>query len=287
MPLNEAGNAPKPKVEPPKVEPVAAVTKDELDKALATEREKMAADKAALAQQAEIYQSRMQQLETILSDRIAGKTPPPEAPMVPTVTDEDFLTPDGARKAAERLAEEKAVQVAKAIDANYRGTMTQMLEDQFDSKLEAMKTREFFKYVEKDIMDAIKKNPQIRLAPRALDILYNSFVGARGTEIVAAEKKADIERQTLPSGDVGLEAGGAPNPVVRENVGSGDGRPRRPAKGPVLSEREEQLRRSFGRFLRDPETGETLLTAERWAEIRAQRAEYRGEPIPNLEENKR
>ncbi len=278
--MREDGNAPVPKTEPVKETPPATVTKDEFDRALAAEREKIAQDKDAISKQAEVYGQRMQQLETILADRIAGKTPPP-AVQPPTVTDEDFLTPDGARKAAERLAEEKAMQVAKAIDSNYRSTMTQMLEDQFDSKLEAMKTREFWKYIEKDVQDAIKKNPQIRLAPRALDILYNSFVGARSTEIVASEKKVDIERQTL-----GFEAGGAP-PPARESVGGGDNRPHRPAKGPALSDREEAIRRSFSRYLVNPRTGESLLTPERWAEARAERADYRGAPIPSLEESKR
>jgi hypothetical protein len=274
---------PKPKapvVEEPKTPTPTGVTKEDLDRALEVERAKMAADKAALQAQADTYNSRMQMLETLLSDRMRGKTPPPEVP-APTVSDEDFLTPDGARKAAERLAEEKAMQVGKAIDANYRSTMTQMLEDQFDSKLEALKSREFYKYVEKDIEAAIQKNPNIRLAPRALDILYNSFVGAKGKEIVEAEKAAAIAtNQEITNAE---EAPVRLSPGSRRESVAAPSAPARPSRSntPVLSEREEYLRGRFAQFL-----PKDHLTPERWAELKAERAATRSD-IPNMEERGR
>lgn len=262
MPAEFVPSAPAPKVDTPVVP--AGPTQADLDSAVAAERAKTEAERIKLEAEKGVYSERLQMLETILSDRMRGKTPPPEIPITPTVTDEDFLTPDGARKAAERLAEEKAMQVGKAIDANYRQTMTQMLEDQFDSKLEALKTRPYFKYIEKDLEDALKKNPNIRLAPRALDILYNSFVGARGQEIVEAEKK--VERDTVANQDVNAGS------VVREGVPRGSVRapeaPRRESKtaGPVLTEREEEIRASFARFL-----PKDHLSQERWEQLREER----------------
>jgi hypothetical protein len=259
-----------PKEEPKKEEPVEE--KPDLDELLAEERAKQAAREAELEKQSAMYEARMGQLETILKDRFENKTPPPETP--PPVTDDDFLTPESARLAAARLAKEAALEVGTQLDQNYRGTMEQLLTDQFDTKLSALQKRKYFKYVEKDIEDAIKANPRLRMAPKALDILYDSLVGHKAEEIHEEELKESEDEKALIRTRTSVAS-----PRSRVAAPTGTLREMYEDDKPLLTAEQEAMRQKFAKL-------GVEIPAERWARSVQER---RGivEDAPNFTEERK
>jgi len=223
------------------------------------------------------YEARMSQLEGLLQNKWQAKETPP-APVGPGITDDDFLTPEGARKASQRMAQEAAMKAAVAVDAKHNRQNAAILEMQFEQRYEKLKGKKYFKYIQGDIEDAIVKNPNLRMSPQALDILYNSFVGQRGEEIVEAEKGGDVT-QVAPVGfvpstpDISSRPASLPAPTA----------PVIPAapSSPTLSAAEEKVRQKFF------EKAGVSISAERWAQIRAERAGDTTEAIPSMEERGR
>jgi hypothetical protein len=224
-------------VTPPVAAPPVAAPPPDFDALIAAEKARADQAAADLAKKGAQFDERLASLEVILADRYSRKEPPPPVTS-PVVSDADFLTPEGARIAATRLAEEKALQVGQALDAQYRGTMTTLLEDQFDAKLESLKHREFYKYIKDDLDKAIKANPKLKLAPKALDILYNAMVGDKSVEIVNAEAEA---RRGAPPPVVGRPDPGS----TRAGMPSAYTPPVDTSKEVVLTEAEELTRQKF------------------------------------------
>ena len=264
---------PKEYVEPAPPEPTPDPNADkqkDLDDLIAKQQEQDAKREIERAEQQASYDERMANLEGILKDQFSRKTPPPDKPVdsPAPITDEDFMTPGDARQAATRLAKEAALDVGQQLDANYRGTMTTLLEDQFESKLEAMATRKYWKYVEKDINAAIQANPNLKLAPKALEVLYNAAVGQKAEEIHEQERA-----------DETVDATETLQTPARPRLSAPRSRPA-PPTGPtprddeevVLSTDAEEVRAKFAPFIKHMSKGKVELSPERFARGLRERA---------------
>lgn len=268
---------PKPKAEEPKPDPtVLEEPKPDLDSLLADERAKMEESQKKLDEQGVAYEARMQQLETLLQDKFAGKTPPPDvtAPDTPP-TAEDFLTPEGAAEATKRIAAAAANEMGKNIDENYGQTILQTRAAQFDLKLEGIKTRKYYKYVEKKLGEAIKENPKLRYAPEALDMLYTNLVGGATEEIMEGEKEpAEDPKIVHPNME-------SPRRVVAPATGPDP----TPTKDPaVLTADEEDIRSRFAPFIERMRGDGSSYTPEQFAQSRRERSGRAD--IPTMEDKR-
>lgn len=248
---------PKPAAPAPDPAPAPAPAPDpqpNLDVLLEAERQKTRAAEERAAQNQREYDSRLQQLATVLRERFEGRNAPTPDP---DVQDDDFLTPEGARKAAQRLAEQAAAKAAQSVDSTYRGTVTQLLSDQFDSKLEALRSRPRYKYVKDEMEATIQANPNLRLNPKSLDILYNQFIATKIDAVLEAERKAEPD-PPMPSS---IPRGGVSPVSSRTAPVSPTGNLPNEDQTVELSEIEENARRTWARHGVD-------ISPERWQELR-------------------
>lgn len=258
----------------------AEATAAKAAEAVAAEKQQLVADRAA---EKSAYDEKLAHLEGMLQERFAGKqAPPTEQPApttVPVATNDDFLTPDGARAAAERIAEEKAVEVGMKLDAEYRSEIQELKQDNFDTKLQALESRPYFKYVKEDLDKALKTTPELRTSPKALELLFNSLVGQASQRIVEEEKAAVSE--THPEGPPPVDNRVMPEiSQRRSNVASPSGPVTPEEAGPGLDDHEEAMRAKFAR-------AGVRITADRWAEIRDSRRRAPGSDIPSMEDRGR
>lgn len=219
------------------------------------------ARQAAVKEKADL-DIRMGQLEGQLKARFESKQPPPTAAPVetrPKITDEDFMEPASAHAAAERLAEEKALIVAEKLDATYRAEVNELREDSFNSKYTALATEPYFKYVQGQIDEAIRANPDIRKAPKALAILYNNLVGQNTAAIIAAEKEA--EKNNDPAPDPLVSHRIMPEMASRRTTPAPPGGPVVEPDTAKLDADEEAMRQKF------IDAG-VNISADRWATAR-------------------
>jgi hypothetical protein len=258
--------------EEPVVEPEAEVEdKPDLDTLLEAERQKVAAREIEIGKQSAAYDARMSQLETMLQDRFAGKTPPPTEDVSdePVVTEDDFLTPAGSVEATRKLANAAASEMGQTIDATYRNEILELRSDQFDAKFEKIQAKEYYKYVKDEMDAAIKSNPKLRYAPKTLDILYNNLVGEKTKDILVSETaaaEAAAQVNSLPVAPRSHPA--APSgPIVSTTA---------PEHGP-LNVVHEEMRQKFSKI-------GVKMDAEKWARSLRERS---GMPdIPEMEEKR-
>lgn len=268
-PVEEPTPEPEPEPEP----------QPDLDSLLAEERAKQAEREKDLEMQAARYEERLKSLEGILQQGFSQKTPPPTTNQ-PPVTDEDFLTPAEAKAASERIAREEALKVGRAIDNNYRQVMQDTQEALFEQRYAKHEGSKYFKYIKSDLDTAIRENPNLKMAPKALDVLVKSLVGDKMDVILAAEK----ESQDPPLSD--------PPPTARPSIAS----PRRrvaPPAGPennpseggevVLDADAEAVRAKFAPYISRLSNGKRELSPDRFAQSLAERGRTK-RPIPNLED---
>ncbi len=274
-----------PEVEPVKEEPTEE-PKPDLDALLATEREKTAESQKKLEDNQIAYDARMNQLETMLQNKFEAKpSPPVDAPVVAVPSAEDFLTPEGQIDATRRIAREEA----QAEAGQLRKPIMEVKAAQFDLKLEGLKTRKYYKYIEPALAKAIQENPNLRYAPEALDIVYNNIAGSMMDEILEKEKEnVPLEDPKPVKTNLVAPRGNLPAPtapVARAESGE-----------PLLSAAEETVRGKFAGYItsmraennrragRKEPTPE--YTQEQYARSRNERAGIL-EDIPDLEETKR
>lgn len=271
-----------PAVEPVKEEPKED-PKPDLDALLAEEREKSAESQKKLEDNQVAYDARMTQLETMLQNKFEAKPAPPvETPVVAAPSAEDFLTPEGQIDATRRIAREEAAAAANQM----RKPLMETKAAQFDLKLEGMKTRKYYKYIEPALAKAVQENPNLRYAPEALDILYNNIAGSMMDEILEKEKTTEPVEDPKPvKTNLVAPRGNIPAPtapVARAESGE-----------PILSAAEESVRGKFAGYItgmraennrragRNEPTPE--YTQEQYARSRNERAGIL-EDIPDLEE---
>lgn len=272
----------------PPVEPVKEPEKDpetdpkpDLDALLATERVKTVESQKKLEENQIAYDARMKQLEQMLQNKFADKTPPPTAdPVAPTATADDFLTPEGAAEASRRIAIEEGKRAANEMGLQIEQVHGKALRDtraaQFDLKLEGIKTRKHYKYVETALSAAIESNPSIRYAPEALDILYNNIAGSLVDDILAGEKpdepvadpKPVSTSLTSPGGKLVAPAGPVTTPA--------------PSGGEITAA-EEDIRAKFAPFIQSMRKDGSAYTPEQYARSKRERSGIL-EDIPILEE---
>ena len=275
----EHETAPEPVKEEPKEE------KPDLDALLAEEREKTAASQKTLEDNQVAYDARMNQLETMLANKFEAKVaPPPAGPLAPAPSAEDFLTPEGQLEGTRRIAREEA----NAAASQLRQPVMESKAALFDLKLEGLKSRKYYKYVEPALSQAIAANPNIRYAPEALDILYNNIAGSLMDEILAGETPEVVEGDPKPVKTNLVSPGGklpAPAaPVSRTEAGE-----------PILSTSEEYVRGKFAGYIKSMrsennrragrnEAGDDY-TGSQYAKSRNERQGLENE-IPDLEEKR-
>ena len=267
-----------PKPAEPDPEPVVEDPKPDLD-ALAEERVKTEENQKNLEKQQVAYTARLEQLESMLQDKFAGKTPPPdEKPPEPQslATAEDFLTPEGANEATRRIANAAANEMAQRIEANVTPALMQTRAAQFDLKLEKIKGHKYFKYVEGKLEEAMRANPKLRYAPEALDLLYDNLVGKATDDILADNKEPEPVVPVLPV-----------HPVVsapRARVAPPTGPVATPPDDTVqLTAAEESVRSKFAPYI-ERMSGGKPYTPEHFAQSRNERAGIEKQEQFNLEE---
>ena len=269
------------------IDPVAAKTAEDAAKKAADDAAAVAAAEAATKQRADedaaraaadrdsvartaAQDARLAQLENLLTQGWK-KTPPPES-VQPIAKPEDFLTPEGTMNAVNRMTVDAASKVAGALTQHQASRDAQILSYQFDQEYEKLKSKPYFKYVQRDFEAAIQQNPRLRYAPQALSILYSSFVGERSTEIFEAERAGAPPLAVDPSRPRYVEAPGrtaaptAPPPADTNKV--------------VLSESEDRIRDGFNKIYG------LDITPEGWRQRRRERGSIYSE-APNLTETGR
>ncbi len=260
----------------PEPEPVVDDPKPDLDDLLAQEREKTAEGQRRIESQQVDYDVRMRQLENTMRQQFAEKTPPPQAdsPAITMPTADDYTTPEGAAEATKKVAAAAVVQMAGHMDAKYNDALNKTRAEQFDTKREGLKTRKYYQYIEKDLNNAIERNPNIRYSPEALDILFTNLVGNATEEILLGEKEPDVPLEDPKPVQTSLAA-----PRARLAPATGPA-PISTSPAPTLTNAEERTRNKFAPFIKNMGGGD--YTPERYAKSRSERSGV--EDIPTVED---
>ena len=209
------------KDEPPK-DPSAEPGPD-VDKLLEEERQLRQQAEQKWEQQQQFYEGRLQELGDFLKTKYQDKQNKQDAPAdpEPEITDADF--DKSPSKAAKLAAQREMKETLGKVNEYYSGVIGNLAEQAFESQLEALKTKRFYKYVEADVKRFFDENPQAKLSPRAAATIYAQFTGGDNIDMLITKEEEDQKRQAQQD----LTLGEPPRRPTRQPV-MNDG-PRPPA----------------------------------------------------------